>query len=144
MMKLTTAALCLAAAGTVGLAAQTGQTTTKTKVEVKDGKSVEVTGCVEVNPEGGFMLTHVADKKGTMHRYVLVSDDKDFAKHVGHRMTIEGTAADRGHGKVETDSKTKTDGQDKAVRTKTEASGDLLDMNYLGVKSMKMIAASCP
>jgi hypothetical protein len=143
-MKLTTVAICLAIAGTAGLGAQSSETSTKTKVQVKDGRDMQVTGCVEVNPSGGFVLTHVADKSGGLHRYMLVADDKDFSKHVGHRMTIDGTAADRGHGKVETKSQTKIEGQDKDVRSKTEASGDLLEMNYLGVKSMKMIAASCP
>ena len=144
MMKLTTFALCLAIASTVSVGAQTGETSTKTKVQVKDGKDMQVTGCIEANPQGGYVLTHVADKSGALHRYMLVADDKDFSKHVGHRMTIDGTAADRGHGKVETESRTKTEGQDKEARIKTEAKGDLLEMNYLGVKSMKMIAASCP
>ena len=144
MMKLTAVALCLGVVGAVGVGAQTGETSTKTKIQVKDGKDMEVTGCIEANPSGGFVLTHVADKSGALHRYMLVADDKDFSKHVGHRMTIDGAAADRGHGKVETESRTKTEGEDKEARIKTEARGDLLEMNYLGVKSMKMIAASCP
>ena len=54
---------------------------------MKDGKDVSVTGCVEPTGERHrFMLTHVADKSGTMHNYMLVSDDGDLQAHVGHRM----------------------------------------------------------
>jgi hypothetical protein len=144
MMKLTTLTCCLAVAGAVTLAAQSSKTTTKTKVEVKDGKDVNVTGCVEVGSGGGYVLTNVADKSGALHRYILVSDSDDFSKHVGHRMQIEGKAADREHGKVEFKSDTKREGVDKDTHSKTEAKGDLSSMPYLGVKHMKMIAASCP
>ena len=144
MMKLTTLTCCLAIAGAATLAAQSSETTTRSKVQVKDGKDVNVTGCVERGSGGGFLLTNVADKSGAMHRYELVSDSDDFSKHVGHRVQIEGKAADREHGKVEFTTKTKTEGVDKDTESKTEAKGDLSAMNYLGVKHMKMIAASCP
>ena len=145
MMKLTTLTCCLAFAGAVTLAAQSSETTTKTKIEVKDGKDVKVTGCVAAGFGGGYVLTNVADKSGALHRYTLVSDDDDFAKHVGHRVQIEGEAADRGHGKVEIKSETKMDGVDKDTHSKIKASGDDLSfMPYLGVKHMTMIAASCP
>jgi len=144
MMKLTMLTGCLAVAGAVTLGAQTSETTTKTKIQVKDGKDVKVTGCVEAGSSGGYVLTYVADKTGALHRYILVSDDDDFSKHVGHRVQIEGTAADRDHGKVEIKSETKMDGVGKGTHSKTETSGDLSSMPYLGVKHMKMIAASCP
>ena len=54
-------------------------------------------------------------------------------------MQIEGKVADRDHGKVEIKSETKVDGPAKDTHSKTEGSGP-----YLGVKHMKMIAASCP
>lgn len=144
MMKMTTLTCCLAVAGAVTLGAQSSEYTTKTKIDVKDGKDVQVTGCVEAGFGGGYILTHVADKGGTMHRYILVSDDEDFSKHVGHRVQIDGKAADRDRGKVEIKTETKMDGVDKETHSKTEASGDLTSMPYLGVKDMKMIAASCP
>jgi hypothetical protein len=144
MMKLTTLTCCLAIAAAVTVAAQSGESITKTKIDVKDGKDVKVTGCVQADPGGTFVLTHVADKTGALHRYVLVSDSDDFAKHIGHRMEIEGTAADRDHGKVEIRSTTKVEGVDKTMHSKSEATGDLSTMPYLGVKHMKMIAASCP
>lgn len=144
MMKLTTVTLCFAVIGAVTLGAQKSETTTKTKVEVKDGKDVTLTGCVQANPGGGYLLTNVADKDGSMHRYMLVSDDQDFSKHVGHRMTIQGKAADRGHGKVEIERKTKTEGEDRDKTTKAESRGDLSGTGFLGVKSMAMVATSCP
>ena len=140
----TTLTCSLAILGAVTLGAQSSETTTKTKIEVKDGKDVKVTGCVEAGIATGYVLTHVADSTGALHRYILVSDDDDFSKQIGHRVQIEGKAADREHGKVESKSETKTEGEDNATRSKTEASGDLATMPYLGVKHVTTIAASCP
>ena len=140
MMKTVTAlTCCLAVAGTVSLGAQSSETTTKTKIEVEDGKKMKVEGCVAKDSENTFVLTQVTDKTGTLHRYVLVSDDEDFSKVVGHRVQIEGIAADRGHGKVEIKTETKTDGPTENTHSKTEGPGP-----YLGVKQMKMVAGSCP
>jgi hypothetical protein len=146
-MKRAFESLCvLIAASTVGLGAQTSQTDTKSTVTVKDGKSVTVTGCVTPTSGGtGFMLTNVADKSGALHNYMLVSDDGDLAKHVGHRVRIEGKVTDRGDGKVKIETKTKTkveDGDDKESTRKTEIEGT--GPSYLGVRSLKMIAAVCP
>ena len=134
-MKLICAAFGLAAMCAVGLGAQT--TTTKTKVEVKDGKEITVSGCLERNPGGGYMLTTT---QGAM-KYAIVTDD-DLAKHVGHRVELKGKAADRGDGKVKIESTSKT-GDDKS-RAKTEIKGeDMAGMKYLGMKSLKMISTSC-
>ena len=46
--------------------------------------------------------------------------------------------------KVETKTKTKVDGDDKETKSKSEVKGDMAGARFLGVKSMKMIAASCP
>ena len=147
-MKLIGMACCVAFACSVGLGAQSAQTETKSKVTVKDGKEVTVTGCVEPNASGtGFMLTHVADKGGTMHNYMLVTDDGDLAKHVGHRMQIGGKITDQGDGKIKVETKTKTKvehGDDKETHSKSEMKGNLDGVPFLGVKSMKMIAAACP
>lgn len=132
------------AVSTIGAAAQTTQTETKTTVEVKNGESVTVTGCVEpVNGGHGFMLTHVADKKGAMHNYILVSDEGDLAKHIGHLVQIDGKVTDGKDGKVriETETKTKVEGgDDRESKRKTEVEGA---SPYLGVRSIKMIAAAC-
>src|SRR4029450_1780211 len=136
----------LVAVSPVGLGAQTSQTDTKSTVTVKDGKSVTVTGCVTPTSGGtGFMLTNVADKSGALHNYMLVSDDGDLAKHVGHRVRIEGQVTDGEDGKVESETKTKTkveDGDDREKTRKTEIEGT--GPSYLGVRSVKMIAAVCP
>jgi hypothetical protein len=144
MNNITTITCCLAITGAVTLGAQSSEITTKTKINVKDGKDVTVTGCVAAGAAGGYVLTNVADKTGALHRYILVSDDDDFSKHVGHRVQIEGKAADREHGKVEIERETKMEGRDKDVHSKSETSGDLSDMPYLGVKHLTMIASSCP
>ena len=115
---------------------------------MKDGKEVTVTGCVAPTASGtGYMLTDAADKAGRVHSYMLVSDDVDLSKHVGHRVEIRGKAADQGDAKIETESKTKTKvehGDDKETHGKTELKGDLSGLPFLGVKDVKMIAAVCP
>ena len=139
MMKLTTITCVLAIASAVSLGAQSSETTTKTKIDVKDGKDVKVTGCVEAGLGGGYILTNVADKSGSLHSYNLVSDGDDFSKVVGQRVQIEGTVADRSHGKVEIKTETKVEGPGKDTHSKVEGRGP-----YLGVKHLKKIAASCP
>jgi len=139
------AGLALACSVAVGAASQTES---KSKVTVKDGQDVTVTGCIERSASGnGYMLTHVADKKGVVHDYMLAAGDEDYSKHVGHRMTIEGKVADKGDGKVKVETRTKTkveNGDDKETHSKSEVHGDMNGMRFLGVKSMKMIAAACP
>lgn len=138
MMKMTTLTCCLAIAAAVTLGAQSSETTTTTRIEIKDGKDVKVTGCVEAGPDGGYMLTHVADKNRTMHRYILVSDNDDFSKVVNRRVQIEGKVGDRSHGRIEIKTTTKVDGPAKDTHAKVEDSGP-----YLGVTHMKTLAASC-
>lgn len=128
-------------------AAQDIEKKSETKVSVQDGKDVKVTGCVQRGAEGGFTLTNVADKEGALTSYVLASDEGDLADHVGHRVEITGKAADQGNGKikVETKNQTKTGDGDKSTTTaKSEVKGDLKGLPFLGVKSVKMIAAVCP
>ena len=147
-MKLIGMTVCAAAVCLASLGADAGQTEMKSKIKVKDGKEVNVTGCVAPSASGkGFMLTNVADKNGAMHSYMLVSEDADLSKHVGHRVQLEGKVTDRGHAKVEVDTKTKTKvehGDDKATHSKSTMSGDMAQIPFLGVKSLKMIAAACP
>jgi len=148
-MKLIAAAFCLSAACAVGAAAQTQEQTSKSKISVKEGKDVTVTGCVEPMASGnGFMLTEAADKSGRVHSYMLVSDDVDLSKHVGHRVEIKGKATDRGgDAKIKTESEMKTkveSGDAKEVHGKSELKGDLSGLPFLGVKDVKMIAAACP
>ena len=138
-MKLIGTTLCLAAICAVGLGAQSGttETKTKTKIDVKDGTTITLSGCLASNPGGGYILTTTSGEQ----KYALVTDD-DLSKHVGHRMEIKGKAADRGDGKVKIESTTGTSGGDK-TKVSTELKGDSMNMNYLGVKSVKMISKSC-
>jgi hypothetical protein len=145
-MKLMMTALLAGTIGAASLGAQATKTETKSKVVVKGGKEVRVTGCVETNGSG-FMLSNVADKTGPLKRYMLVSHDSELSKHVGHRVQIAGKASDKGDGKIETETKTKTTvehGKDREASGKFEEHGDLADTAYLRVDSVKMIAASCP
>ena len=136
-MKAICAAFGLAAMCAVGLGAQSATTKTKTTVDVKDGKEITVSGCLERNPGGGYMLTTTS---GAM-KYAVITDD-DLAKHVGHRVELKGKAANRGDGKVKIESTTGK-GDDKQT-TKTEIKGDdMSGMRYLGMKSLKMISTSC-
>ncbi len=147
-MKHIGCALSLAVVGTMNLAAQS-DTTSKTKITIKDGKSVEVTGCVAPGiPSGSYVLTNVADKRGSMHNYLLIANDADdLKKHVGHRVQIDGKVTDRGDDvkvKIETETKTSTEAGDRKTESKSEMKGDAVALPYLGVQSIKMIAASCP
>jgi hypothetical protein len=138
-MKLMKTVLAIAAVSTVGLGAQSSETQTTTKVQVKDGKAVKVSGCLERNPGGGYMLTDVAN--GGAMRYVLVSE-RDFSKDLGRRVEVKGKAASERHGKLKVESTVKTSGE-KDTKTTSEASGDLGGMPFLGVDSFKVLADSC-
>ena len=69
-MKLICATFGVAAMCAVGLGAQSGTTETKTKIDVKDGKDVKVTGCLERNPGAGYMLT---DRAGVLSNDFFVN-----------------------------------------------------------------------
>ena len=137
-MKLICATLGVAAMCAVALGAQTGTTETKTKIDVKDGKEVKITGCLERNPGSGYMLT---DRAGGL-KYVLVTND-DLSKHLGHRIEVKGKAADKGDAKVKIESTVGTSGNDKKETTSEVKGTDMAGMRYLGVKSVKMISANC-
>ena len=106
---------CRAAAVPLGAAGQADKVKTETKLEVKDGKDVTLTGCLErrLRSSGGttqYQLTNVADKKNELHSYLLVGgDDDDLQNHVGHMVEVKGKAADREDGKVKVKTKTKVD-----------------------------------
>jgi len=137
-MKPIYAALGIAALCVSALGAQSSTTEKKTKVEVKDGKDVNVTGCLDRNAEGTYLLT---TRDGDL-KYELVTDE-DLSKHVGHRIEVKGKAADKGDGKVKTETSVGTSGSEK-TKAKTEVEGtDLAGLRYLGVKSVKMISDSC-
>jgi hypothetical protein len=141
-------AIGLTAMCAAGLAAQTQETktTTETKTEIKGGKDVTLTGCLERRSSGDYMLTEVREK-GRLDtlRYALVTSE-DLSKHVGERVEIKGKAVANGNGRVTVESKTKTEvenGKDRETKSKTEGTGGELNMPVLGMKSMKTISSSC-
>jgi hypothetical protein len=136
MKKLTIVTSALAFAAAVTLGAQSSETTTKTKIDVKDGKDIKVTGCVDSGANGGYVLTDVSTKNEPVHRYILVSDD-NFSKYVGQRVEVEGVAADRKDGKVEIKTETQTEGA-KDTHARLEGTGP-----YLGVKKIKRVEGTC-
>lgn len=136
----------LALACSVGLAAQTATVKSETKIDVKDGKDVTVTGCLARSASGtAYLLNNVEGKGVASKSYILVGDDLDA--HIGHLIEIKGKASNIGDdGKVEVKTKTKIerdDADDKKTETKTTMEGDLAGVPYLGVKSVKMIRNSC-
>jgi hypothetical protein len=136
----------LALACSVGLAAQSATVKSETKVDVKDGKEVTVTGCLARSASGtAYLLNNVEGKGVSSKSYILVGDDLD--SHIGHFIEIKGKASNIGDdAKVEVKTKTKIerdDADDKKTETKTTMEGDLAGVPYLGVKSVKMIRNSC-
>ena len=144
MMKTISLAsfLALACTATLGAQATETTTTTTTNIQMKGGKSVTLSGCVEAGPDGGYLLTHVADKVGVFGSYVLVTTNEYFAKHIGQRVRIEGKLADRSHGRVDVKSDTNINGVQSHVET--DARTDPAAIRYLGPDHMKTIAISCP
>lgn len=137
----------LALATTVGLAAQESTVKQKTTVDVKDGKDVTVTGCVERAAMGpGFVLTRVESNKTPTPFYALVGEDAEVGEHLGHLVEIKGKATDVGDdGKVEVTTKTKVErehGDDSHSKAKTKIEG-ATDIPFLGVKSVKMLRDTC-
>jgi hypothetical protein len=146
MHKLGYSLIAVVAACSLG-AAQDLEKKTQTKLSVEDGRDITVTGCVERNADGGYLLTHTANKEGRLDSYILASDGDDLKNHVGHRVEIKGKAADQGEGRIKVETKNETkvgDGDAKKTTSKSEVKGDLAGLPYLGVKSVKTIARACP
>lgn len=138
-----------AALATSSLSAQTSQATakTETKIEVKDGRDVKVSGCL-MRHEGvsGFALRNVMERDTPRDDVILVGDTDKLADHVGQMVEIKGKLADGPNGKVHTDSKTKIDREhapDSETRVKTDSKGDIDGYPVLGVKDLKTLRASC-
>jgi hypothetical protein len=144
-MKLCYTALAIVLASGIAIAQDADQKS-KTKVKVDEGKSTTVTGCIERNADGGFMLTNVAGKDGARGSYLLAATDDndldDVHKHVGERVEITGKAADQGKGKLKVE--TKAEGTSGKTESKSEVAGDLKGLPYLGVKSVRVLASVCP
>lgn len=136
----------LALACSVTLGAQSTKVKSETKVEVKDGKDVTVTGCVSRSASGSSYLLTDVQGGGASRSYILVTDD-DLDNKVGHMVEIKGKATDIGDdGKVEVKTKTKVEREnadDKETTTRTKIEGDLDGIPYLGVKDVKTLRTRC-
>ena len=146
MHKLGYTLVAVVAACSLG-AAQDLEKKTQTKLSVEDGRDITVTGCVERNVDGGYLLTHAANKEGMLGSYVLASGDDDLKDRVGDRVEIKGKAADQGDGRIKVETKNESkaaDGDKKTTTSKSEVKGDLSGLPFLGVKSVKTIANVCP
>jgi pentapeptide MXKDX repeat protein len=148
---ISSGAMVMAAALSVAISAQSGGTMAKgDKMDKMEMKDATYTGCIEAGTAAGtFMLTHVsgdhmgkdAMKKDTMAKdgmgkdamasanLTLTGSSVDLSKHVGHKVSVTGSAA---HGKM--------DGMGKDAMAKD---GMTKDAPAFTVKSLKMIAASC-
>ena len=146
-MKRLILGTALVLATSAGLAAQQSTTKTQTKVDVKDGKNVTVTGCVDRAASGqGFVLTRVKSGGTPSPFYALVGEESALSNHVGHLVEIRGKATDVGDdGKVDVTTKTKVErehGDDTHTKAKTRIEG-ATDVPFLGVKSVKMLRDTC-
>ena len=137
-------ALGLTVMSAVGVNAQSEVKRTS-KVEVKGGKEITTTGCVDQAGDGRFALTGVGGER----QYVLVGHE-NMAKYVGHRVQIRGKATDLGGAEVKTETKTSTkvdvdNGPDQKSnrKTVTEEKGDVASVRLLNVDSVKTLANSC-
>jgi hypothetical protein len=142
--RLLGCALAIAALSAIAADAQTELKRT-TRVEVKGGKEITTTGCVERMSDGRYSLTSV----GGEVQYILVGHE-NVAKRLGHRVQVNGKATDLGDAQVKTETKTSTkvdveDGPDQHSEhtTTTEQKGDIAGVRYLNVDSMKTLADSC-
>jgi hypothetical protein len=133
--------LTLACAATLGAQTAETTTTTTTNVRMTGGKSVTLRGCVEADPDGGYLLTHVADKDGQVDSYVLVTTNPFFASHVGQRVEVKGKLGDRKHGHVDVVTDFNADGQKSHFQT--DARNNAVGLRYLGPDRMKSIATFC-
>lgn len=140
--------LAVGCAAVVSAQTQTTEVKSKTKIEVKDGKDVTLTGCVErIANSDGFLLSKIGGSPDPNASYQLVFGSDDLAKHVGHTVEIKGKAADVEGGKVKTETKTETKvngGDTQEQKVKGEVTGGAQLYRYLGVKSLRMISESCP
>jgi hypothetical protein len=145
--KLIGAIVATAAISGVAVVAQAQETKSKTKITVEDGRELTLTGCVQRSGQDAFVLARAAGKDGVSTSYVLVGEDKDdLEDYVGHRVEVQGKAADQGSGKVriENQSEVASRSGDKRKReSRTEVEGDLEGLPFLGIESIRTLATVC-
>ena len=144
MIVLAFGFVAIAATVTTAQSQQT-KTTTETKTEIKGGKDLTVTGCVE-RVGNDYVLSGVKQDGGKgPTRYALVTK-QDLSNNIGHRVEVKGKAVTDGNGTVSVESKTKTevgDAPDKKTTTKTAGTNGVLDMPFLSVTTIESRSSSC-
>jgi hypothetical protein len=163
-MNSTMTGVCLAAAigfaATLGAQAPTSTTTTATPD--KSDREITITGCLTKTGDDYMLMNARANDgksstattagaastttAGTVATTGTVAVDtpimwklsggSDLEKHVGHKISVTGKAADRGHASMTTSASTST--STTATTTTTAPSAPKLD-----VKSIKMVSTSC-
>jgi FlaG/FlaF family flagellin (archaellin) len=132
-MKARTGHLFLAAVVAVGLAAVPASAA---KGE-KKMKSHTMTGCLQKGDEANtYRLTSVEGKGPKTVELVGMASGADLASHVGHKVTITGSA-------VSKKAAAKAEGNSGTTGTagmKKEEKGE----HHMNVETVKMVAPSCP
>jgi hypothetical protein len=156
-MKRLMAAVCMAGLMGTAAAAQTGSMpmgkTGQGKTDQgKMGKSTTVTGCVAEGSETGrYTLANGTTTGDTTGKsYDLIGGD--LKAHVGHKVEVTGTIADgKAMGKdkmMAKDKMEKGEGEGEHKMAKDTMAKDTMGTagtrSTLQVKSVKMIAATCP
>ena len=125
----------------------TSERTTKTKIEIKDGKDVTVPVASRRERRERSTCSRTSPTNRRLHSYVLCRTTPICRNTAVIGLRSKVRPRNRGDGKIKTETKTtlKIDnGTDKETKAKSEVKGDLAGLPYLGVKSLKMVAASCP
>jgi len=123
-------------------AAQYGGSTTAKKAPAakaaaaKAGGAHSMTGCLAKGTEANtWMLTNIEGKGPKEAELVEVPATLNLAPHVGHKVTITGTAVSaKAAARTETSSKTAAKGEKKEEAAE----------HHMKPTALKMISASCP
>jgi len=130
----------IALACATGVAAQSATTERheKTKIEIKGGKDVTLTGCLQ---RSSGTTDYVLVDEHRADTYAVVTED-DLGKYVDKRVRVRGRAADRGDATVKIEHKVRgTSGE--SSEAKVEAKGDTTAIPYLGLRSISEIGSTC-
>jgi hypothetical protein len=145
---MSSVAVVIAAVVSVAVTAQTGGTMAKgDKMDKMAMEDATYTGCIEAGSVAGtFTLTHLvaedhmgkdAMKKGTMKKDTILTlsgPSVDLSKHLGHKVSVTGSAA---HGKMD------AMGKDTMAKDTMAKDGMMKSDSAFTVQSLKMVAASC-
>ena len=147
-------AMCMSAAMMFAAVTLTAQDAMDKPAGKMDKKAQSMTGCVQAGTSPGtFVLTNAtpamgdeksADAMGAakadMGPITLSAMDVDLAAHVGHKVTVTGTMS----GKMKHDDMMKDDKAKDADKTAASGMDSAAAGPTLKVKSVTMVAATCP